>query len=307
MANASAAKSSNVTPISPRASGIVLEKGVPAGLEIEGRRVALVVNRTGGQGKTLISQIIADLLVPKGRVVLAADKQGPDGKSKLGRVVRGTMEFGAGPALEQAVTNPGEFQGFWDRFGEALVENDTVADIGANVIDSIASWASVGDVASTFSGQIACDLVVPIVASPQSVADAVSVVKMFAKGDVLPLRSVTIVENHWQGDFKGMEGNADYAALRAFEGSAHQGMARIIVMPKCLGELLRRAEETNERLSEVVEWSSKRLHDGFGLSAFAASRELKFFRDFYQAATAALRTSDAVAGGASNTGGGAPE
>lgn len=297
MANSSAGKAQNVTQLpTSRSGGIVLEKGVPAGLGISGRRVALVVNRTGGQGKTLISQIMADILAPNGRRILSADKQGPDGKSKLGRVVPGTEEFGSGPSLEQAAVNPSEFQGFWDRFGEALTASDSVADVGANVIDSIASWASMGDVAKTFAGEIACDLVVPIVASPQSVSDAVSVIKMFAKGGVLPLRSVTIVENHWQGDFKAMADNADYAALRAFEGSADGGMTRIVVLPKCLGELLRRAEEISEPLSNVVEWTPKKLNEMFQMGSFAAPREMKFFKDFYTAARTALAESDAATG-----------
>lgn len=290
----------------PLASAITLASGIASGPAIEGRRSAFVVNRTGGQGKTLITQLLAAFLADQGRTIICVDKaSGPDNRSKLGRSVHGVVEMGSGPELATALNDQLGFVSHWDEFGGKLMESDTIVDVGANVIDSIVSWAKIADATVTMTGQVACDLVVPVVASPQSASDAVAIIRTFASGEVLPLRSVTIVQNLWQGDFKAMEANADFQTLGAFV-NANPEMASIVVLPRAVGDWVRRAEEDSVSFATMAGWSVKDMSGQFDFNAFQATREMKFLRDFLTHARQAMALSGALSGAATVRDRGAP-
>lgn len=275
-------------------AGISLAGGVESGTGLEGRRAALVVNRTGGQGKTLLAQLLAALLEEQGRTVLSVDKAGgADKRSKLGRVIQSAVELGSGPELSQAIDDQEGFISHWDKFGEHLMAADTIIDVGANVIDSVVSWARISDARTAMAGGVACDLVIPIVASPQSVSDAVAILKSFASGEVLPLRTVTIVQNMWQGTFDVLTSNPDFQALLGFV-NANPNMASMVVLPKATGGWIRRAEEDSISFSRMSLWSVAEMSGAFDFNAFQATREMKFFRDFLVQAKQSLSMSGAV-------------
>ena len=168
------------------------------------RRMILVANRTGGQGKTLVSQLLlAHLARARYPVMpLAADAQSTEpagrggGSSKLAKVLPGTHDLGigrdaglGGGAAEQLA--------YWDDLGSVITAVDTLLDVGANVIDPIVAWAKAADALEDLRELLVVDLVVPVTRGTQSLRDASSMVSDVLSAHALPIRNVYLVRNKW--------------------------------------------------------------------------------------------------------------
>lgn len=262
------------------------------------KRSIVVVNRTGGQGKTLVSHLIAYLMRredPDFRVMCADSLDGPGGSSKLGRMLPGVIELGAGPTPDELRSSPSAAMDFWDAVATPLLDRSgsgVVLDVGANLADSLAHWASSSDMGALLAGRVVGDLVVPVVASPKSVSDAREVVAAMLRPGGMPLRAVTLVENAWQGPFGPLADDPDLLEVRRMCAASGGGVAQL---PLCHSDLLRAMERLHLPISEVASLDYAGVALRMSLPAAKASRELRAFNEWLGACASSL--SDAGLGG----------
>ena len=254
------------------------------------RRAIIVATRTGGQGKSLIAHLLAAelrRLDPDYRVLCADSleviERGKPGVSKLGRAVLGTIEIGPGPSAAELQANPQLASEYWDTIASLMVDctgAGLLIDVGANVIDAILEWAALADLAAVLDGAVAVDLVVPVVATAKSIADARDVIQRARQSGGFPLQTVTLVENCWLGPFGGLAQDTDYRALHRL---VREAQGQVVVMPRCGSEILNMVERSHRFLGDVGGWDFPRVAEAFGWSAVKASRETKMFRQWLEA------------------------
>ena len=261
----------------------------------DARRFIVVANRTGGQGKTVVAHLLSMLLrqADPGFRVMCADSVemvGPGlvGVSKLGRSVPGVIEVGSGPSPSQVLANPNLALEYWDAIGGPLLDKSRsgcLLDVGANVVDQIMDWARAADLREVFDGRVVTDLVIPVVASAKSLADASEIAAAAVLEGGLPIRTVSVVENAWQGPFTAFASNPDYIALLAVVRASGGSVASL---PKCLSEILGRAERAHLGIADVLEWDYARIADRFEWALIKASREVSIFSKWVAEASASL-------------------
>ena len=252
------------------------------------KRFVIVGNATGGQGKTLVSHILAYLIRDKEPFfkVMCADTADMDAGSKvavskLGRMVTKTVELGAGPSPSDVQRNPDLAMAFWDKIGDTVLDDKSsvgcLMDVGANVVSSLLDWAEAGGVHRVLEGSVVVDFVVPCVASSKAIADALAVLTVFSRGKAFPVGRMFLVENAWQGGFESFAENADLvAAVRIVEASG----GAVVRMPLCRSMLLRKMEEKHRFIGEVASWSYADVARVLELQAFKASREQGDFHEW---------------------------
>ena len=264
------------------------------GRERKSRRFILVANRTGGQGKTLLAHLLASELrrTDPGFRVMCADSVEPVANggrsSKLGRCVSGVLEVGSGPTPSEVQADPRLALEFWDAIGTPLLDRSRsgcLMDVGANVIDPILDWARTADLDAVLDGSIVTDLVVPIVATAKSVSDARDVVANAIKPGGLPIGTVFVVENGWQGPFGPLSSNSDYQGLLTM---SRQGGGKVVAMPACRSAVLPEVERGHLYLGDVAEWDFNEAARSFGWELIKASRELRTFTAWMRECAAAL-------------------
>ncbi len=257
-------------------------------LSTRSRRFLIVANRTGGQGKTLLSHVLTAGLRqsdPNFGVMCADSQEMIDGVaiSKLGRSVKGVYEVGAGPSPTEIQDNPTLALSFWDRIGAPLVDGSGrgyLLDVGANVIDQIMDWAGTAELDVVFDGQVDVDLVVPVVATGKSLADARDVVSRMRAAGGFPVRHVFLVENGWQGSFAPFSGDENHKALRR---AVSETGGSIIAVPQCRSEVLDESERRHLYLGDVMSFSAHDIATGFDWPLIKASREFRRFRLWLEA------------------------
>ena len=168
------------------------------------KRLIIVANRTGGQGKTLVSQLALHALAEGNKAVipLSADVQSiepgsPEGsiaRSKLAKILPGAIDLGIGPSVTQ-VGGKAERVSYWDKLGNIALAGHALVDVGANVIDGIIDWAIDSDARSALEDDLAIDIVVPVTCNSQPIADARSMLDKLFTTRCLPLRNVYVVRN----------------------------------------------------------------------------------------------------------------
>ncbi|TAL79976.1 MAG: hypothetical protein EPN75_08785 [Beijerinckiaceae bacterium] len=246
-----------------------------------GRSLIMVGNRTGGQGKTLVTEILLSLLTEE-RQVIAADSVeavGASKKSKLGRIFDDVDDVGCGPSAEEMKRDPKVYRKFWDGIGLKIAggrqASPVVMDFGANVIDSMISWARdshVGDFFSRKESLVAAELVIPFVASPQAIGDALSIARELARGDVFPVRRIVFLCNEVQGSFERFRDTPEMLEIRAM---ARKFTFPVIKLSRCDAGLLRLLEKNDEPKVSVLDKSVDDIGAQYGLNFFEASRELE--------------------------------
>ncbi len=251
------------------------------------RRFMVVANRTGGQGKTLVAHLMAVGLRrrdPDFRVMCADSVETPGegaiGRSKLGGSVSGVIEVGSGPSMAQIQLDPSVAYAFWDTIGAPLLDTSGVGlllDVGANVIDRIFDWAAAADLAAVFGDSVRTDLVVPVVATGKSVADAREMVAVATGAGGLPLGAVYVVENGWQGSFAKVADNRDYTELVRMASASGGG---VIALPHCVSELLSACELSHVYLGDAEAWDHVKVAERFSWPLIKASRELRSFKEW---------------------------
>ena len=258
------------------------------------KRFIIVANRTGGQGKTLLTHLLATCLRradPLFHVMCADSLEDVGGgvmRSKLGRAVMDTIELGAGPSAADVQLKPRLALDFWDGVAVPLMDatgSGCIVDVGANVVDSIIEWARSADLAEVFGDQVVTDVVVPVVATPKSIADARAVVSSLSRDGGLPMRSIFLVRNEWQATFERLEGGEDYAAVAAAVARTGGSVATI---PRCVSDLLRHAEDAHMFFGDVLDLGHSDIANAFSMGLVKASREKRSFAEWFAAAKSSL-------------------
>ena len=279
------------------AGGEVEGPGPATGVARAGKRIVYVVaNRTGGQGKTLVTQLL--LAGRPGLKVFSADSETAAGDSKLVRTMRNNVEggpirvdeLGIGWSAERARKE--ESSMFWDDLGSKLLSEEfnepgAVIDMGANVVGSFVTWGKGFNAKRLFHDKIDFVFVIPMVASPQAIADAGDVLSSLIeerKNRGLPVIGATLVRNAWQGAFD--------KSLEALVEKTAAGMPfPVSVMGLDGAEPLisRKFEEASEPVGNIVGYSVDVLKSKFGLNYFQADRSGEQYLEWFEGARADLR------------------
>lgn len=251
----------------------------------------VVANRTGGQGKTLLAHLLALSSSPD-RVVMCADTvdDSAGGVSKLGRMLRGVIEIGAGPTAAEVSKDAQSAYGYWDVIGEHLFGdegNPVILDVGANVVDRIFEWGVVTGFEDALGDVVQSSLVVPVVARPKSLSDAADVVReavRYGKEGGIVFSHIILVRNHWQGGFDQVEGGEEYKALKEAIDAVPEDISCVVLdLPRCDSDLLRILEERHLSLKDVSGLDFSEIAELFSWKRMKASREQKLFNAWLNA------------------------
>ena len=238
------------------------------------KRTVIVANKTGGQGKTLNSQMIylgyCDAgFAPK---LAAADTTGDEEQSKLGKFYPGLVrELGLGVRLSDLRRNQGAAIAYWDQLGALLLQGGFIIDIGANVVPFLFDWAKSRDAGRILRQRGAPPIVlcVPMKPQAQAVEDALYVLeRSVAEAEFLPIASRVLVQNESGGTFDGYGSGEDFQRFHALKRS--HGL-RIGTMAQCHSELWPIAERNYLPLHDLLTADLEELERTHGLDAFAAS------------------------------------
>lgn len=209
----------------PKASEFGAEVVRPAALA--GTYACIVANRTGGQGKTVVTQLLYEALreggVPAKLASVDTDARSAE-RSKLGGLYPETKDLPISADLaDVAEEDPSVALRHWDAFGALLRERNTVIDLGANVIGSMLRWAQMSLQASAMRGKPLNFLVV-VTAQEKSAADAIAVLnEIEATRGALEIGKIGVVFNEGLGKFE--RAGPNLTALRAL--IAEKGYAAI--------------------------------------------------------------------------------
>lgn len=261
----------------------------------------LVGNRTGGQGKTLLTQLIhyGHTLEKVDLKVAAADTDAAsaDGfkSSKLGSILRDVEveELGIGAGLNAVQSNQHVAVQYWDRLGELLLEGGWVVDLGANVIPMVFQWAAARKAGKLLS-ENAPMLVVPVTAQPQSLSDALGVFQNAARvAENMPLSEKVMVLNEYHGVF---DENA-----RELKMIRDMGRVRIVTVKRANVEIWEKIESRRFSIERLLNMSVQDYVREFGVSVFAASGSLSALTDWVMESLDALQAAGVVPKGSGVT------
>lgn len=228
----------------------------------------MVGNRTGGQGKTLISQLIhyGHQLAESPIVPVSADTAEEKEKSKLGSILSGVVELGTGAQMSAVRSNQHSIVQYWDRIGELLMGGNCVIDLGANVLPIVFQWAQ-----ERQAGKLLVDkeivLVVPVTAQRQSIEDCLGV---FQHADrvrhSLPFSRRVVVLNECHGTFGPAETDYKMKRLSALKASG----VEFLTITKANVEIWEQIETLGLSLEQVVHMSLEESAAKFEINQFAA-------------------------------------
>ena len=282
----------------------------------------IVGNRTGGQGKTLISQLLARSM--KDVMVVAADKADKDEKSKIGHIIEdarkydapkasegrpvlerrfapvGVMELGAGPTAIEVLKDPHKSIAIWDKVGEAALSNNLVVDLGAQVVDSLLDWAENSGAPDLLycsgpnDSPIPVTMVIPMMATGKAVTDAWEIYERLADAQRFPVpfvNSVLFVKNEADGSFGQMEHSSAMRSINTVLVDANPRIkASVATIKACASNLLRVAEANNSAIDTVCLMSPQEISNQFGLNMWDASRQRKLLTEWRKESLDALHS-----------------
>ncbi len=220
----------------------------------------IIANRTGGQGKTLVSQLLYEALREGGvpaRLAAVDSEAGSTDRSKLGRLYPETRDLAIAVDLAELVDAEGvRALEHWDAFGQMLREHNMVIDVGANVIGAMLRWAQVTRPGRVMAGRPMNFLVV-VTAQETSAADAVAVLdEIEATRSSLVIGQVGVVMNEGLGKFERSGPKADaLQKLIADKGypvvKVSKGHVKAVEAGISLGRLHGMAFEEYQRLMDL--------------------------------------------------------
>lgn len=234
----------------------------------------IVANRTGGQGKTLVSQLVSLCFEEFGfpKKLAAADSTAPDEQSKLGKLHRGhVMELGLGADIDAIRNDPTKAVAHWDAMGSLLCDGDVVIDLGANLVDRVWDWAKARRASDVLRDRHAPPivLIVPVRAQAQAIEDAFAVLERSIREDAhLPIAARILVLNEASGSFAQYGNHGDFERLNAMK---HNAGLKVMLLPQCRSEIWSTLERNHIPLSAVMSLTTDEVAQDFRLDAFAAS------------------------------------
>lgn len=228
----------------------------------------LVGNRTGGQGKTLISQLIHCGYAYSGKPIdaVSADSSEAGASSKLGRILGNVQELGIGANISSVMENQHEAVRYWDQLGKRLLGGNCVIDLGANILPLIFQWAEQRNARRVLKGTPIA-LVIPVTAQAQSLADAVEMLQASREAE-LPISNRYIVLNEYHGSFDRLLDNPDYAAITK---AARSHPTTVIKLPKAKVEVWDQIEAKNLSFEKLGRMAHPEWQKEFDINPFAAS------------------------------------
>ncbi|WP_421880240.1 hypothetical protein [Pacificispira sp.] len=234
----------------------------------------VVANRTGGQGKTLVAQLVSLCFEGAGitKHLAAADTADLSRCSKLGKLFREQVtELGLGATIDAVRSDPNRAVAHWDALGELLCAGDVVVDLGANLVDMVWDWAAARQAGSILrSPRIPrIVLVVPVRAQAQALEDAFTVLERSIKeNDNLPLAGRILVLNEASGPFSQYGNNSDFERIQAMK---HNAGLKVMSLAQCRSEIWPTLERNHVPIAKVARMETNEFGEEFGLDRFAAS------------------------------------
>lgn len=254
----------------------------------------LVGNRTGGQGKTLIAQLLhyGFGLSQHDMKVVTADSSDKSGDaSKLGQILKNqgvkVEELGIGARMESIKADPKQAVAYWDKIGGHLKGGSTIIDLGANILPMIFDWADQRKARRVLEHS-KIHLVVPVTAQRQSLNDAVQMIKLsLAAADCqIPFTERFVVYNSYHGPFKDLARSPEMDALLRFQDA---NQIKCVDLARCASEVWDQVELNFTPLSKLAALDHVGYQSAFGLDEFAASGAHVDFVGWLDSTMAAFR------------------
>jgi len=263
-------------------------------LRHDGKPSIIVGTRTGGQGKTLVSQAIHYMFKECGEPlrIMAADTAGDKdaaAKSKLARFLEPddeVEELGIGVTIQSIRSDQGAALRYWDRLGEGLTEGNLLVDVGANVLPGIWEWAIETNAGRLLRTAPPIRLVIPVTAQAQSLIDACDLIRLAeAKQEYLPIATYTVVFNEHQGKFDGIHNAAEYQELARYISAVKASTARL---ERCKSSVWQRIQAECISLKTMRDLTYRDYSSRFGLGSFMSSAAEKDFVEWMFSTVKAL-------------------
>jgi hypothetical protein len=241
------------------------------------KRSYIVGTRTGGQGKTLVSQTIHYISQERGEPlkVMAADTTGDKGgaaKSKLARFLEpeyAVEELGIGATITSIRSDQDAALEYWERLGEALCEGNALVDVGANVVPAIWDWAKETNAGRVLRTAPPISLVIPVTAQAQSLVDAGDLIRLAeAKQPHLPIAKYIVVFNEHEGKFDGIRDATDYQELAKLVSAVRASTVRL---ERCKSSVWQKIQAECISLKAMRSLTYRDYAKRFGLSTFMSS------------------------------------
>jgi hypothetical protein len=238
----------------------------------------VVANRTGGQGKTLVSQVIhfGYLLAGHKLHVVAADSSKVEGgKSKIGQIMDNSRvcpiqveELGIGASMDTIKADARSAISYWDGIGPHLKGGSSVIDLGANILPQVLEWAKQRK-ANRLLAKSDIALVVPVTAQRQSIIDALQMINEARHADSeLRFKTIYVVFNGYHGPFKDVEKTTEMEILLDL---VRNNVVTRIDMKRCGTEVWERVEANFMSLVDLAQLDHEAYARDFGLNEFEAS------------------------------------
>jgi len=209
-----------------------------------GRRSVIVGTMTGGQGKTLVSQLMAMVAIGQKLPlrVIAMDAVNPRSKEgkmaklhialstlKLNNVVVETLPL-EGESEKMAFFVPRNVNSQIEKLGSALMENDCLVDLGANLVDKFVDWLRTADPDGALLGGANLTLVIPVTNEKVSIQRALDTLTKLKSVNAHQIEPV-LVFNEVLGQFADPKDDATIKGLL----SLLNGLGgRQVVLSNCL-------------------------------------------------------------------------
>jgi len=234
-------------------------------------RTFISMAKTGGQGKTLVAQLLALQHEHKGvpAKLAAADSDSLNQRSKFGRLFPNVKELGIGEDLTRIKhsTDPNLAIKYWDEFGRTLLDGGCIIDVGANVAAELFAWAEARNAGSLLRRRNSppIDLVVATKAESQAIEDARALLQYsFDKNEWLPFGRRFVVLNEVAGGFDRYENDPAFRRLKAFQGMG----VGIINMKRCESDIWGLMEKEFISVRDAVKMTENDLEKRYGIDVW---------------------------------------
>lgn len=234
-------------------------------------RTFISMAKTGGQGKTLVAQMLVLQHEQKGVPLrlAAADSDTLNQRSKFGRLFAGVKELGVGEELIKikSSTDPNLAIKYWDEFGRTLLEGGYVIDIGANVASELFAWAEARNAGALLRRRNTSpiDLVITTKAESQAIEDARALIQYsFDKNEWLPVGRRFVVLNEVSGSFQPYENDPAFKRLKAFQGLG----VGLITMKRCESDIFNLLEKEFISVRDALKLTEVDLEKRYGVDVW---------------------------------------
>jgi len=163
----------------------------------------IVANKTGGQGKTTVAQLLYEALLDAGvgpRLAAIDRAGGSRRRSKLGTLYPQTFDWGVAADRAELAAGQGEAAlRHWDVLSRVLKQRHVVIDVGANAIDPMLRWMQLS---LTADARHPMNFLVVSTAQEHAAADAMAVLdEIEASRRAIAVGRIGVVLNGAFGSF----------------------------------------------------------------------------------------------------------